>query len=134
MGNAVAEGQFANVQPPMSGKIVAVTLDAVSRRYNLGALQFGGEVVERGGEMFFTFQANVAWFYRFHDSDAGTVDEAAVDAAGAGPTFQANACARAEAGELVSVRLDRKRHRFLLVKGSGAGTLRYWVSSEPSTR
>lgn len=134
MGNAVAEGQFANVQPPVQGKIIAITLDAISRIKDLGSLALGDAAVERGGAMYLTMQADVAWFYKFNDQNAGTVDEAAADAAAAAITFQANACARAAAGEVVRVRINRKNHRYLLVKGSGAGVLRMWVSSEGTTR
>lgn len=134
MGNHVVQGQHANVQPPVQGRIISITLDATSRIKDLGLLDLGGANVDRGGEMYLSMRADVRWFFKFNDTNTGTADEAAADAAVAPITFQANAVHDAVAGELVRVRIDRKKHRFLVVKGSGAGILRIHVSSEPTTR
>lgn len=128
-----AESRFSNVTPPEDGKIVAITLDATSRRYDLGALALGGERVELGGTMFLSLQSSVAFHYKFNGANAGTVDETVADAAGATPTFQANAAALAPANETVRVSWNRIRHRYLIVKG-GVGILRLWVSSDKTTR
>lgn len=128
-----AESQYANVHPPVEGKIIAVTLDATSRRYDLGALALGDAGVERGGTMFLTLISTVLFYYKFHDANAGTADETSADAAAAPLTFQALAVALAPANTPIRVRVNRKSHRYLIVKAS-AGILRIWVSSDASTR
>ncbi len=131
--NAQALGQFANVCPPELGKTLAITLDTTSRAKDLGTLDIGGAKVERGGTMYLTMQANAEWYYAFSNA-TGTILETSADAAAAAITFRADGCARAVSGEIVRVRVDRVRHRFLIVKGAAAGILRVWVSSDGTTR
>lgn len=138
MSHQAALGQVSNIQPPVLGTIIAVTLDATSRAYDLGSLVFDGQKLVTGaapttppdtGDMFLTLHGDVAWFYAF-SSATGTIANAAADAAGAALTQGATYAARAEAGQEVRVRINRVKHRWLIVQGSGAGVLRGWVSSE----
>lgn len=129
--HAQALGKYANVQPPVQGGIIAITLDAVSRIKDLGALALGGDQVDKNGDFFLSIRADVKFWLKFNSANAGTVDETAADAAAAAPiTFQANAALEVAAAETVRFHLNRKNHRYLLIKGSGAGTVRMWVSSE----
>lgn len=140
MGNHIASSQSANKQPPVEGSIIAVTLDAVSRPYDLGPLTLAGQQgrpnadAGQHDDLFLTLRADVAWFYFLSPVGTGTVDDTSKDAAGVPLTQGVTHAATAAANEEVRVRVNRTRHRFLLVKGSGAGTLRGWVSSEPSGR
>lgn len=137
MSNFIAEGQAANIIAPSDGSIIAITLDNTSRVKDLGAILLGGQALEKGGSFYVTMRANVRWFYRFERDGlgTGTVDETAVDAAATQPnTFPANACFEAAADEVVSLRISRHAERYLIVKGSAAGTMRMYVSSEVSGR
>lgn len=135
MSNGLAIGQDANILPPKGGAILAETLDTTSRVIDLGLVALGGDpVVEKGGVFFVTLRANVAFYFRFDAAPGGTVDETAADAAGATPTFQANACWDAYPGEEKNYRISRIGSRYLVVKGSAAGKLRIYVSSEVSDR
>ncbi len=136
MGNGIAEGQSANEMPPEDGKIIAITLDATSHEKDLWQLNIGGQTGEKGGEMFLTLMADVKFWFKFASVTGKTCDQTSADAAAATPiTFQANACIEVPTNLVgFRLRIDRKRHRFLVVKGSGAGTLRMWVSSDSSSR
>ena len=130
----MSEQHYANHAPAEQGKIVAITLDTTSRIYDLGAVNLGGLSWEKGGKMYVTLISTVAFYYKFNSANSGTADEAAADAAGAGPTFQANAVALAPANLPIRVFISRKEHRYLILKGSGAGVFRMWVSSHGTTR
>lgn len=130
-----AETRASNVLPPVDGKIVAITLDATSRVYDLGAIDLGGERVELGGTMTLRMISDVSFYYKFKDTNSMTVNEASADAAGATPTFQANAAVLAPANQYVDiVSWNRKQHRYLGIKGSAAGVVRIWVSSQKTSR
>lgn len=129
-----AQNRACNVRPPEQGKIVAVTLDATSRVYDLGALALGGENVERGGTMALRLISDGDFHYKFGPTNSMTVDPTAADAAGAALTFQANAAVLAPANVPVDiVSWNRIDHRYLAVKG-GTTVLRIWVSSEKTSR
>lgn len=140
MASAGAENQAANLVPPREGAIFAITLDATSRPKDLGNLALGGVAIAKGGSVYLTLRANVKWWYRFSPVNTGTINEATADAATLGATtdgtspntFPATAAIEVSADEFVHVRVDRLVDRFLLVKGSGAGILRGWASSDRS--
>jgi hypothetical protein len=138
MSHQAALGQVSNIQPPTLAAIIAVTLDVTSRAYDLGSLVLAGQKLVVGaaptsppdvGDMYLTLHGDVIWYYAFSPV-TGTIDNTAKDAAGAALTQGATYAARAEAGENVRVRINRVKHRWLIVQGSGAGVLRGWVSSE----
>ena len=134
MSNVIAQGQAANVMPPVKNKVCVITLDATSRIYDLGSLSFGDYPLDAGGDVFLTLQAGVAFHYFFSADNAGTVDETVATAAGAAIAFSANACWSAVANVPESVRVNRTLHRYLVVKGAGAGTLRIRASSDSTGR
>ena len=129
---SVEERQIANVAPPVIGKIQVITLDATSRRYDLGALAFDGKAVDRGGYVFLSIIANVRFYLAFNSSDAGTVDETAALAAGGTATFTSNGAWEVPADAEMSVRVHRTEHRYLVIKGSAAGRVRLIASSDSS--
>ncbi len=128
--------EFANIKPPMIGKVVPVTLEAVSHRYDLEAIDgFWPVALENTGVMFVTFQSDVEFFYAFSPTDTGSLTPSAANAAGAAPlTFTSGGCARAVAGEHVSQPIGRKDQRYLIVRGAGPGILRFWPSSNGTAR
>lgn len=130
MGNAGAENQAANIVPPRTGAIIAATLSTTQRIKDLGTLTLGGVAVAKGGSVYLTLRANVKWYYRFSSVGSGTIDETQVDADANAITFPANACIEVSADEWVHIRVDRIADQFLIVKGSAAGILRGWASSD----
>lgn len=131
MTTVVAERQAANVTPPEKDKILVLTLDGSSRRYDLGAVDIGGYTVGKGGYLYIDLYGTVKFYYFMSETDAGTADETAAVAAGGTPVFTANACWEVGATTTESIRVDRQRHRWLVVKGSAAGLLRIRASSDP---
>jgi len=135
MGNHIAESQSANILPPRSDGILAMTLDNTSRRKRLDLIDINDADVTKGGEVFLTLYADVKFWFRFAETDAGTVDETAADAAATTtPTYQANAGWEVPASTEVHVRIHRKTDKVLIVKGSAAGTLRVRPSSDTTGR
>lgn len=129
-----AQNRATNVLPPEQGKILAITLDGTSRVYDLGALAFGGEHVERGGTCTLRMISDGAYHYKFGPTNSMTVDETTAVAAGGSPAFSANAAVLAPANASVDiVSWNRLAHRYLAVKG-GTSILRIWVSSEKTSR
>lgn len=126
----IEERQAANVTPPEIGKIQAITLDTTSRRYDLGLLDLGGVAVLRGGYLYLSLVSTVAFYLAFNSSDAGTVDETAALAAGGTATFTSNGAWLVPANVEFVVRVHRTRHRYLVIKGSGAGIVRIRASSD----
>lgn len=119
--------------PPRDGQIVVLTVDATSRRYDLGAVDLGGKPVREGGTVELTFISSAAFYFKFNDTNEGTVDETDADAAGSGPTFQADAAVLVPANTYVSCTVSRTKDRYFLVKGT-AGTLRMWATSGRTVR
>jgi len=135
MGNQIAQGQAANRMAPRVGKILAITLDTTSRRYDLGALSLGGQAIVAKGELFVSLISTVAFYVATNSSDAGTVDEtAALAAGGTVSAFTTNGAWLVPANTEVRLRLDRVQDRYLVVKGSGAGIVRIYASSDTSGR
>lgn len=135
MSNTQAEGQAANIQPPKVGEMLVITLDATSRRYDLGGVAWGGKAVDRAGDIFMSLYGDVAFYFATNDTNAGTVDEtAALAAGGAVSAFTTNAAWQVPAGVEVSFRFNRARHRYLVIKGSAAGKVRIYASSDTTGR
>lgn len=126
----IEEKQAANVAPPEIGKLLVITLDATSRAYDLGAVDFGDAAVGRGGYLFLSLIANVRFYLAFDDVSTGTVDETAALAAGGAPVFTVNGAWEVPADAEMSVRVHRTRHRYLVIKGSAAGRVRISASSD----
>ena len=133
MGTQGAENQAADFVPPRQAAIIAITLDNTSREKNLYSLslgQFNGLGTTDGGTMYLTLRANVKWWFKLAPATGTTCDETVADAAATAPnTYQANACIEVAADEFIQLRIDRGPDKYLVVKGSGAGILRGWVSS-----
>lgn len=133
MSESIAVKQDSQVTPPVVGKILAITLDATSRRYDLGGVDFGGTPVAEGGMLFLCLKTDVKCYVAFNSSDAGTVDEtAALAAGGSVSAFTSNGAWEIEAGVEFPVYVNRLSHRYLVVKGSAAGTLRIRAGSPSS--
>lgn len=135
MGNSVASEQQQNIQPPRAGQTLAIVLDNTARSYDLTSLDTGGVIPEadtdRRIEVFVTIQAETAGAYLSFSNVARTVNEASAVAAGGTLAYDNTACAKLELGAAaVRYRLNRSLDKFLNVKGTGAGVLRLWVSSE----
>lgn len=130
MGNAFSENQSANIIPPRTNGGSAFTLENTSRRKDFGGVDIFGKSVTKGGSLFLTFVADVKWWFRMSSTDTGTVSETAIDAATDPITLQANWGVEVQPGQPIDVRVDRVVDRYMIVKGSGAGTMRWWASSE----
>lgn len=135
MGNHIAQGQEANRMPPRVGSILAITLDTTSRRYDLGAVALGGKDIVAKGELFVSLISTVAFYIATNSTNAGTVDEtAALAAGGTVSAFTTNGAWLVPANTEVRLRLDRVQDRYLVVKGSGAGIVRIYASSDTTGR
>lgn len=128
----VAE-QALDVRAPLLGQLIAITLDASQKSYDLGTLPIVGlptaaQDASLPGEVFLTLRSDVAVSIAFGPASGVTLS-AGADAAGAAPTLRADGVWPLAANESLRVRVNRKAHRYLYVLGTGAGTLRISASS-----
>ena len=133
-----ATRQADNILPPRRSLILAITVDATARAYDLSGITMGGSSYltgQQGQRVYLTMQADGAsMYYHFSSSSATTLDNTAVIAA-AGTIAYANTYgAKLESGTSIDLRIDRITDRYLVLKcASGAtGTIRIWASSQPS--
>lgn len=127
----------ATVRPPRRGKVWALTLDTTDRAYDLSALDLPQDFKSGANDdVFITMQAEDAdAYYYFHSATASDLDETTADAAGAPQVTQNNAhCARLPADASIDLLINRVADRWLIVKGSAAGILRLWPSSQNTAR
>jgi len=135
MGNHIAQGQEANVMPPKVGEMLVIAVDTTSRRYDLGALAWGGQAIVAKGDVFLTLFGDVKFYFATNDTNAGTVDETATLAAGGTVSaFATNGAWEVPASTPVRMRFNRERNRYLVLKGSGAGKVRIYASSDTTGR
>lgn len=132
---SIAEDQASDFLAPEVDKILAITVDATSRQYDLSLIDLGTPGADVGGtggarSIFVTILADGADVYWALDDTAGrTISESTVIAAGAAPAFGVGQCWKCPSGSEQSRRVDRTRMRYLYLKGSGAGTARIMASS-----
>ena len=122
------------VQPPVAGSVLVLTLDTTSREYDLRAVKFANLEPGVAGRTYLLVHAEGAdAFLAFSSESGATVSETAAESAGATLTgFTTNGCARIPSGSERDYIIERNEHRYLIVKGSGAGKLRLHASSHPS--
>lgn len=122
------------VAPPVAGQVLVLTLDTTSRQYDLRSVQLGTPNPNEPGSSFVRLHAEGAdAFFAFSSESGASISETAAESAGASLSgFTTNAAARIPAGEEREFVVDRLAHRYLVVKGSGAGKLRIHASSCPS--
>lgn len=135
MSDSIAVKQDSQLTPPVVGSILVITLDATSRRYDLGGADIGGYAVADGGNLFVVLKTDVKCYLAFNSSNAGTMDETAALAAGGTVSgFTSDGAWELEAGVEYPVYLNRSQHRYLVVKGSAAGKLRIRAASPSSVQ
>lgn len=130
-----ADQQAMNVVPPRRGAILAITLDATARPYNLTLLTMGGVAYNAAlaQHIYLTLQAETAncWYF-FHSATDSALDKTAAIAAGATAGYANTHAAYLPAGQSVSHRIKLNVDKWIEVQGSGAGILRIFASSQPS--
>lgn len=127
----IAEEHVADATPPRRSAVLAITLDATARAYDLSALDFGGFATSGGrrNQVFITIFADGAdIFFYFAADNTVTLDTTAIAAGGAVAYSNVHA-AKIASGQSLRMRISRDADKFLHVKGSGAGTMRIWASS-----
>lgn len=127
----IAEEHVADVSPPRRSAVLAITLDATARAYDLTALDIGGFSPSGGrrNEVFVTIFADGAdIFFYFAADNTVTLDTTAI-AAGGAVAYSNVYAAKIATGTSLRMRIARDKDKFLHVKGSGAGTMRIWASS-----
>jgi len=136
-----AERQAADVQPPRRGQVKAITVSATAYQYDITGLPLAGQTPDANGrrkqQVYLTIQAESAdvYFYFHSTSVTPDLDETAAVAAGSAAltSYAVTHGARIPADHSIEVRIDRTQDKFLTLKGSGAGTCRFWVSSGPGS-
>ena len=131
--------------PPTFGQVVAITVDATSRGYDLTQLLWGGEKtgdLKREDHFFVSFQTDSNNVYFLLDSAAvGThaIDDTQAIAAGTALTTLPAGIGNAFPPAViiaglppVDVRIERQVDKTLIVKCASAKTsiLRFWLSSQ----
>lgn len=133
---SLTEKLSAEVQPPRRGQIVALEVTTTARAYSLASLNLAGVTPDEAGSrrdlVWLTLQAETAAVY-FQISDGADtdLDETTVVAESGTLGFSNDYGARIPADDERSFVIDRSRDNHLIVKGAGAATLRFWVSSGP---
>lgn len=132
MGNMAIE-QYSDVSPPRAGQTLALTLDATARSYDISTLAMGGFTpdadVKRKSEVYLYMQTESAGAYFTFSIVAKTIDNSVAVAAGSALAYADTHCALIASGGIIRLRINRSLDKFLNVKGTGAGTLRLWISS-----
>ena len=136
--NIVQQG--AQKIPARAGKEIAITLDATSRSYDLWSIALGTPAINTNVvpgtpesfnnvwfEIEFVAETVSAWF--LFGSTAPTVDQTATVAAGGAIAYTANASDIFVVGVPRRITINRGTDRFLALKASGAGTLRFHIVS-----
>lgn len=127
----IAERYLADLRPPRRGAVLAITLDATARAYDLTALDIGGAApsVGRRNEVAVVVTAEGADIFLYFAADnTVTLDTTAIAAGGAVAYSNVHA-AKIATGTSLRMRISRDKDKYLHVKGSGAGTMRIWASS-----
>lgn len=136
MSESEATRHANNVLPPREGKIIALTLDATARAYDLKVLELGGASYKtdlKGQRVYLTMQAETAdCFFLFCSDGTTSLNQATAIAAGSALAYNDAYCARLPANTAIDVHIDKDTDRYLVVKGSAAGVLRFWASSQVS--
>lgn len=131
-----AENQAANIVPPREGEPLAITLDTSSRAKYLGGVALAdmaapATVADAGKSFFLSIQTDVAFYFMLADNAEAVCDETAVNAAAIVNVVKtAKTCMYVPAGAEANLRLDRWKDRYLIVKGTAAGTIRLYASSD----
>jgi hypothetical protein len=120
------------ITPPVS--IWAQTLDATSRAYDITGLTANGRTYNANetDRVWVTIQADGADCYFAFDAASRTIAEGTAVAAGGTPAYADTSCFLIEDGQERSYEITRNKHKFLMLKGSGAGTARISFTSENS--
>lgn len=133
---SVALEQATDYLAPEIGSLLVIAVDATSRVYDLSNLDLGslGSAIAAPGavatSLYVTLHAEGADVYwALSNNGALTISETACIAAGGTPAFSNNRCWRCPNGSEQSRRIERVRHRYLYLKGSGAGYARIMASS-----
>ena len=137
MGATIAQDQAADTCPPRRGAVLALTVDATARAYDLTALDLGGYAASGGrrNEVFLTLFADGGdVYYQLASVATASLDDTAVIAA-AGTLAYANTYAmKLPSGAAQSFRINRNVDKYLQVKtSSGTATLRFFASSPAAT-
>jgi len=132
-------GQYSeladDMRPPVN--VWAQTLDATSRSYDLSVLTAQGRAYDssQANELvYLTVQADGAKCYLAFDSvSTRTIAEGTAVAAGGTPAYAAAHCFVVPDGQERSFVVNRVAHRYIVLKGSGAGYARIAFSSKATT-
>jgi len=118
------------ITPP--NDVWAQTLDTTSRAYDITVLSVHGHAFVAGqpDRVWVTIQADGADVYFAFDDASRTIAEGTAVAAGGTPAFADTSCCVVPDGQERSYEITRNRHKFLMLKGSAAGTARIYFSSE----
>ena len=146
MSDLESNRQSDNITPPEGGAQIAITLDATAQKYDLWNVAIGrgtvapsqdgtaGAVSAKDAYVYVKLIADVDFYCFFSKDNSLTIDNASSVAVGGAVVFTANACDLIPAKTPEHIRINRTEHRWLYVKGTGAGTLRLRASSHPSAK
>ncbi len=125
---------MANVQPPRISQIWNITTDNTARPYDLNLIDFSGETSDGSNslvvDVFLTLQAlGDDIYFQFSPTTSAALDPAAtIAAAGALTSTTAMGWRLPEDGE-ISVRINRAKDRWLILRSATAGALLLRASS-----
>lgn len=132
-------GQYSDMaddmRPPY--RVWAQTLDTTSRSYDLTGLTAQGrayDASQANEHVFLTVEADGAKCYiAFNDVAGRTINELTAVAAGGTPAYADAHCFVIPDGQERSYVINRGFHKFIVLKGSAAGTARISFTSKATT-
>lgn len=133
---SAAAHQASNVAPPRRGAVIALGIDATARAYDLQTLALGGFTPDAANAsqvyVFLTLHAEGGdVYYHLSDTNNADVSDTAKVTAGNALAFANTYGGRIPQNGEVSIRINRKQDKYLVVKASsGAPILRFYASSE----
>lgn len=136
---SVADEQDANITPPRRGQVVALSVDATARAYDLTGLALGSanapQVSPKREEVFVTL---VSWgttvWYHFSPTNDASIDDTAAIAAGSPLAFANTYGEPLGDGATVDLRIDRNVDKYLVVKAASGATGKLYIRPSSEAR
>lgn len=118
------------ITPP--NDVWAQAVDGTSRPYDITVLTVNGRTYNASepDRVWVSIRAQGADIYFAFDDASRTLNESTVIAAGGTPAYADGHCYVVPDGQECQYEITRNKHKFLMLKGSAAGTARIYFSSE----
>lgn len=135
---AEAVSQDSNMQPPREGQLLALTVDATGRGYDLSVLTINSQKFQANVDeaVFLTLRndsttTNLYYKFALTQGAAAALDPAVTLAAGSPLAFTTTSCEFIPPSSAINHRIHRPTDKFLGVRtSSGTTVLRLYPSSE----